>query len=508
MHVLGIDQGTTGTRALLMDSEGATAASAYRPHQQFHPQENWLEHDPNEIWQNTIEVIAEALTQAGYPEVVGVGLANQGETCLAWHRDTGEPVYDAIVWQDQRTEGWIQELKDSQGDGGEHLVDLITTRTGLALDSYFSASKMRWLLDYGPGASELVRSGKLCISTLDAWLLWQLSGGRAFVTDTSTAARTSLFDVRRCRYDHELCAAFGVDEALLPEVVPTATSKEFPHAVIRNIAGLEGVPILASIVDQPAALFGDGCLQAGTSKATYGTGCFVYMNTGARFQPPTHGLLSTLAWSRQDDRTYALDGGIFAVGSAIDWLRDGLGLIEDAREIDALLGQKRDASGVACVPAFAGLACPHWARAARGTWIGLSLSHRKEDLIYALLEGIAIRVVEVVRAMESCSGQSIERLRVDGGLTRCRSLMQLQADLLGVPVEVSRSEEATAMGVCYLTAIASGMWGDDESVHQHSQVAVTYRPAMDRNEAHRRIERFEKATAHVLEWAGMAEFDG
>ena len=501
MHVLGIDQGTTGTRAVLMDIEGATTASAYRPHEQLHSRERWLEHNPQEIWRNTVEVINETLTRAGFPHVAGVGLANQGETCLAWHRETGDPIYNAIVWQDQRTENWIQELKDSQTDGGEYLVDLITTRTGLTLDSYFSASKMRWLLDNAPGASELARSGKLCIGTLDTWLLWKLSNGESFITDTSTAARTLLFDIGRCQYDKEICATFGIDDTLLAQVIPTTNSKENPHAVIRNMKGLDGVPILASIVDQPAALFGNGCLQAGMSKATFGTGCFVYMNTGEVFQPPTHGLLSTLAWSRNCERTYALDGGVFAVGSAIDWLRDGLGLIEDTGDIDALLRHKSDASGVVCVPAFSGLACPHWSRAARGTWVGLDLSHRKEDLVYALLEGIAIRVTEVVRAMEKSSGQSIERLRVDGGLTRTRSLMQLQADLLGVPVEVSRNDEATAMGVCYLTARASGIWSDDDSIHQHSLVAVTYLPAMPRNEAHRRIEQFERATAHVLEWA-------
>lgn len=493
MTVLGIDQGTTGTCALLIEPDGRVVAQAYRAHTQHHPQPDQVEHDPHEIWRHIQEVIHEVLSASTSP-LTAVGLANQGETCMAWRRDTGEPLGRAIVWQDQRTHAWIQELARDTA-----LQQRVLHTTGLQLDAYPSASKMRWLLDNTPGARELAATGRLCIGTLDAWLLRKLSGQDLDITDASTAARTLLLDLHTRTWAPWLLELFGLTPNLLPTLCESTATPRDPLLHLAAIPGLEHVPLLASVVDQPAALYGHGCLTPGMSKATYGTGCFVYMNTGPTPRPATEGLLSTLVWLRQGEPAYALDGGVFSMGSALNWTRDGLGLIEDPHQLDDLLAQTSHSHGVVCVPALSGLACPYWKRDTRAAFFGMSLSTQREHLLFALLESLALRVVQVIRAMERNAGANLPVLRVDGGLTQCRTLMQLQADLLGVPVEVAATTETTALGIASMAAQASGLMSD-EDIAQRAGVAERFTPRISRDAAAERLKAFEHAVSLAMQW--------
>jgi glycerol kinase len=495
--VLGIDQGTTGTRALVMGADGEVLATAYAAHRQHYPQPGWVEHDPAEIWAAVVATAAAAVRGApSGTRIEAIGLANQGETVMAWDRASGEPLHPALVWQDQRTEAFVQELAQDPAFAGT-----VEELTGLRLDAYFSAPKMRWLLDHVPAVAQAAAAGKLCLGTLDAWMIWRLTGGRRFVTDPSTAARTLLFDIRRRSYDSGLLGRFGVPRAALPEIA--ASDGEFGVAALPE-AGLAGVPIRASVVDQPAAMVGHGCLAAGDLKATYGTGCFVYLHTGAAPRPSRHGLLATVVWERAGATSYALDGGVLAAGSVVTWLRDRLGLIKDEQEIDSLLATLPTAGGgvLACVPALAGLGAPHWRREARGAFLGLDLGSDRRDLVRAALAGIAWQVVDVVRAMAADSGMQVVRLKADGGLTRSRSMMQLQADALGIPVEVVAEPEATAMGVCYLAARAAGLWTSDAEITRRIKVAETFQPRTSPAERTAAEQRYRRALAVVQGWRG------
>ena len=493
--VLGVDQGTTSTRACVMDRRGRDFSHARLPHRQIYAREGWVEHDPSEIWENVKRAIVDAVERAGAgSRLAGIGIANQGETVLVWDRASGVPLGPAIVWQDTRTQEEMERLARD-----EPTARRIREATGLAADAYFSASKIRWLLHHVPEARPLAEQGRLCAGTVDAWLVWKLTEGASFVTDASTAARTLLFDIHALRYDPWLLGLFGVPASVLPEV---RRSDEALGSVRGLGPAIDGTPIVAGLVDQPAALFGQGCLAAGQAKATYGTGCFVYLNTGGSPRPSAHGLLTTIAWQRAAGTVYALDGGVFAAGSVVEWLAR-LGLLSDPAGADALLASvPRSSDEVTCVPALAGLAAPYWDRSARATWLGMGLGTERADLVRAALEGVACRVAQVVRAMEKDAALPIGSLRVDGGLTACASLMQMQADLLGVPVEVAAEAEATLRGICFLAARAAGLWKDDAEALGMRRAGRIVEPRASETERRGRRERFERAVALVQEWHG------
>jgi glycerol kinase len=476
-----------------MDARGQTLSLVQRPHRQIYPREGWVEHDAGEIWENVRRATVEAVERASAASrLAGIGIANQGETVALWDRESGRPLGPAIVWQDTRTQDDMERLARD-----EPTARRVRETTGLAPDAYFSASKIQWLLDHVPEARALAARGRLCAGTLDAWVVWKLTGGGSFVTDASTAARTLLFDIHALRYDPWLLELFDVPAAILPEV----RRSDSALGTVRGVdASLDGIPISAGLVDQPAALFGQGCLGAGQAKATYGTGCFVYVNTGGAARPSAHGLLTTIAWQREAGTVYALDGGIFAAGSVLEWLVR-VGLLSDPEEADALLASAPMASAdVVCVPALAGLAAPYWDRSARASWMGMGLGSSRADLVGAALEGVACRVAQVVGAMERDSGLTIDTLRADGGLTACRSLMQMQADLLGVPIELAADAEATLRGICFLAARATGVCKDDDEIHRIRRPGRIVAPEASPAERLRRLARFEGAVALVQEW--------
>ena len=475
--LLGIDQGTTGTRACLVDGKGLVVRNAYAKHRQIMPGPGRIEHDADEIWACTRRVIREVV-HPGRPD--GIALANQGETILVWDARTRRPLHHALVWSDTRTEAFIGRLAADPAN-----VALVREATGLRLDAYFSAAKLRWLLDEVPGARELAAAGQLRAGTLDTWLVDRLTAGAVFATDASTAARTLLCDTRTLTWSAELLALFGIPEGILPEI--RATDAGFGTCVGN---GLDGVPIVASLVDQPAALAGQGCIDRGDAKATFGTGCFVYVNTGSE-RAAGDGVLSTVAWQRGGQTCYALDGGVLAVGSAIDWIR-GLGLVGTNDPLPIA----RDPELV-CVPALVGLGAPHWDRAARGAWLGMSSATTAADLAGALIEGVACRVAEVVRAVEHAAGITVDELRVDGGLTRSAELMQLQADLLGRPLLVADEDEATAIGACAIAALARGELTPDQLRARKTRGGARYEPRISADERDARLARFARALALV-----------
>jgi glycerol kinase len=467
MLVLGIDQGTTGTRARLYDAAGARVlGEAYRTHAQHLPGPGLVEHDAAEILSCVRATLDEACA-GRTPDAIG--LANPGESVVAWDARTGEPIHRALSWQDTRTQSAIDALARDPA-----VAARVTELTGLRLDPYFSASKMHWLLERDPGAR---------VGTLDTWILWKLSGGAAYVTDASTAARTLLYDIRAHRWDPWLCEVFGVPIERLPAVVDTT------GLLARTV---DGVPVTASLVDQPAAMVGQGCLRPGAIKASFGTGCFVYLHTGEAPRPSAHGLSATVAWRRAGKTAYALDGGVLAAGSVVTWLREGLALADSDAELDALAGSVPDGGGARCVPALTGLGAPWWSRQARAAWLDLSMATSRAHLVRAAYEGVACRVVEVVRAMERDAGLAVAALRVDGGLVRSAPLMQLQADLLGAPVEVSAEPEATVAGACFLAAGLS----DDEVLGRVATGRV-FVPRISVDEREARLARFAEAARLV-----------
>jgi glycerol kinase len=469
--IIGIDQGTSSTRAWLMDERGVVRARASREHAQHHPRPGWVEHDAEEIWRATEEVLAATTDRRG-ARVDGIGLANQGETVVLFDRRDGRALGRAITWQDDRTQAWI----DAQP---AELAALVAARTGLRLDPYFVAPKVRWLLDHTPGARAMAERGWLGAATMDTWLIGKLTG--RFVTDASTAARWLLYDIHRHEWDDELCLRFDVPRSVLPDVVERDFG-DSPHG-----------PIVASVVDQPAAMIGHGRLARGQAKATFGTGCFVYANAGTSPPTPREGLLSTIAWRRDGVTTYALDGGVFAAGAVITWLRDSLGFAESGPALDALAASAKDTAGVMCVPSLAGLAAPYWRRGVRGAWLGLSLGATRAHLVRAAYEGIAARVAQVIRAMAI----DLPALRVDGGVTRSVPLMQITADLAGVPVEISAEDEATVTGACWLAARAAGVWTSDEEITRRVAVARVIEPRISADEREAHMDRFARAVERV-----------
>ncbi|MET0306219.1 MAG: glycerol kinase GlpK [Solirubrobacterales bacterium] len=482
--ILAIDQGTTGTTCLVFDAEGRIAGRAYSEFEQHFPQPGWVEHDASEIWEVTRRVAIQAITDAGIQgaELDGIGITNQRETVVAWDPATGEPVHRALVWQDRRTAARCDELR---AEGREALV---RERTGLVVDPYFSATKIEWLLRNAEGAERAV------FGTVDSWLLFKLTGRHA--TDYTNASRTMLFDIRRLAWDEELCAMLGVDPGSLPEPLPSAhvygTTSEFGGEV--PVAGIAG--------DQQAALFGQACHRAGSAKNTYGTGSFVLLNTGGEAPEPGQGLLTTIACAPGEGAAYALEASIFVTGAAVQWLRDGLGVIEEAGESEALAASLDGNDGVYFVPALTGLGSPHWDPYARGTILGLTRGSTRAHLARAALEAIAYQTVDAVRAEEAAAGERLGELKADGGATANRWLMQFQADALGAPVVVPEIAETTALGAAYLAGIATGRWSA-EQVGEMWREAARYEPRMGEDEREALLAEWHRALERSRGWAGQ-----
>lgn len=495
-YVLGIDQGTTGTFVCLMDESGQAISTGYKTHQQIYPQANWVEQDPEELWRNACVLINQVIVEAKIraEEIAGIGIANQGESLVMWDRQTGKALYNVLVWQDTRTQEYTEQLACDI-----EIAKEVTRRTGLKLDSYFSASKMRWLLDHVTEADLLLKEARLACGTLDSWLIWKMTDGQAFVTDVSTASRTLLFNIHTLQWDPWLLDLFQIPTDILPRVLEsTAAFGTVAHAEL----ACRGAQIVASVVDQPAAMIGQGCLRAGQIKATYGTGCFINLNTGTLPVTSQQGLLTFLAWQREGTPAYGLEGGVFTAASTVNWLEDSLKLIPGADAIDALCLDVRDSGGVVWIPAQIGLGAPYWERSIRGAWLGLELSSSRAHLVRAVLEGIAAHVARIVQTMQDEGGPTaaISSLRADGGLTGSKTILQIQADMLGLPVEVVANAQATASGICGLAARASGMWKSDALLMERVKIAQTYEPSISEDERQNYMGRFDRAIRHMKAW--------
>jgi len=494
--ILALDQGTTSSRAILFDHSGAIRGIAQKEFQQIFPQAGWVEHDPQEIWASQLEVARSALAGAGLKasDVTAIGITNQRETTVVWDRRTGEPIHNAIVWQDRRTANFCDELNRAGH------ADLIRDKAGLVIDAYFSGSKLRWLMDNVPGARERARRGELAFGTIDTWLLWNLTGGALHVTDPSNASRTMMFNLHTGAWDDELLRILEVPRELLPEV--RSSSELFGETV----AGLfDGRIRIAGIAgDQQAALFGQNCFTRGLAKNTYGTGCFMLMNIGAKPMPSKHQLLTTVAWKANGQTDYALEGSVFIGGAVVQWLRDGLGLIKSSTEVEALAASVPDCGGVYLVPAFAGLGAPHWDQYARGSIAGLTRGTKAGHIARAALEGIGFQVADILDVMKQDSGIALNELRVDGGASSNNLLMQFQADLLGVPVVRPKVVETTALGAAYLAGLATGFWKDREEVHRAWQKDRVFEPKLSPDEVSHRRGRWKEALKRSLEWEERA----
>ena len=488
--VLALDQGTTSSRAILFDRAGSIRAVAQREFTQIYPRPGWVEHDPIEIWATQSGVMAEVLAKAAIEPaaVAAIGITNQRETTVLWERATGRPVANAIVWQDRRT----APLCDALRAAGHEAV--FTRKTGLVLDAYFSGTKLKWLLDNTPGVRARAARGELAFGTVDSWLIWHLSGGGAHVTDPSNASRTLLFDIHRGDWDDELLALLDVPRGVLPKVVPS--SGVCVDASIQGVA----VPVAGIAGDQQAALFGQACLEPGLAKNTYGTGCFLLLNTGTTAVASKNHLLSTVAWRRGATTDYALEGSVFIAGAVVQWLRDGLKIIRAAAEVEALAASVPDNGGVYLVPAFAGLGAPHWDPYARGAIFGLTRGATGGHVARAALEAIAFQSAEVLRAMQADAGLNLTELRVDGGATANNLLMQFQADLLAVPVVRPKVTETTALGAAYLAGLAVGYWSDLADVAANWQVDRRFEPAMSRDAAAALTAGWDKAVMRAKAW--------
>jgi glycerol kinase len=471
-YILALDQGTTSSRAIVFDRNSEIVSVAQREFRQLFPKPGWVEHDANEIWLSMLGVISDALVQAKIEasRIAAVGITNQRETTVVWDRHTGQPVYNAIVWQSRQTADICDELQ-KQG-----LSDTFRDRTGLLIDAYFSGTKVKWILDRVEGAREKAERGDLLFGTIDTWLIWKLTGGRVHATDYSNASRTLMYNIYTRDWDDELLRILGVPRSMLPEV--RSSSGVFGHTAKHHFFGCE-VPIAGAAGDQQAALFGQACFEQGMAKNTYGTGCFMLMNTGAEAIRSKHGLLTTIAWGINGQVEYALEGSVFVAGSAIQWLRDGLRMIETAQESETYAARVSSTEGVYVVPAFVGLGTPYWDSEVRGAVFGLTRGTSKEHFIRATLESLAYQSKDVLKAMEEDSGLKLRTLRVDGGAVRNELLMQFQSDLLDVAVERPVVNETTALGAAYLAGLAVGYWSDRQEIAAQWRVGKRFEPAMD-----------------------------
>jgi glycerol kinase len=493
-YVGAIDQGTTSSRFIVFDEGGGIVALAQKEHRQIYPQAGWVEHDPVEVWQNTCAVIAEALARAGLSaaDLQAVGITNQRETTVLWDRRTGAPLHNALVWQDTRVDGLVADLARAGGK------DRLRAHTGLPLASYFSGLKLKWLLDHVPGARAKAEAGDALFGTVDSWLVWNLTGGPGgglHLTDVTNASRTQLMDLESLAWDEEILALFGVPRSCLPRIVSSS-------AVLAEAREpLPGVPIAGILGDQQAALVGQACFRPGEAKNTYGTGCFMLMNTGETPFPSTCGLVTTLAYRLGDNRpVYALEGSIAIAGALVQWLRDNLGLIDSSGEIEALARSVPDAGGVTIVPAFSGLYAPHWNEGARGLVGGLTRFAGKGQIARAALEATAFQTREVLDAMVQDTGIPVRELRTDGGMVVNELLMQFQADILDVPVVRPRVTETTALGAAYAAGLATGVWAGTDDLVRNWSVDRRWTPAMVADERNRLYAGWRKAVARALDW--------
>ncbi len=494
-YILAFDQGTTSSRSLVVDREGAVVAMAQQEFTQIFPQSGWVEHDPEEIWLSQTETAVEAIRRSGLSakEIAGVGMTNQRETTIIWDRATGEPIYNAIVWQDRRTSEFCNRMRSEHGS-------LITQMTGLEVDAYFSASKIGWLLDNISGARERAQAGELAFGTVDTWLLWKLTGGRVHATDVSNASRTLLFNIHTLDWDRELLDIFGVPLGILPEV--RSSSEHFGE--IEMPAALAGIPVCGIAGDQQAALFGQACFAPGATKNTYGTGCFMLQNIGEAPVASKNRLLTTVGWKMEGQVEYALEGSVFIGGAVVQWLRDSLGIISSASDVESLAGSVENNGGVFFVPAFAGLGTPYWDQEARGTIIGLTRGTGRAHIARAALEAIAFQSADLLDAMREDSGRKLDELRVDGGATANSLLMQIQADLLQIPVVCARTSETTALGAAYLAGLAAGVWPSTDALEIHWQAGERYEPRMSQAEAEDLRSRWSEAVKRSLDWVGRS----
>lgn len=490
-YILSLDQGTTSSRAMIFNHAGQIVAKAQKAFAQHFPEPGLVEHDAKEIWSTQVSVLAEALAQSGIAadQIAALGITNQRETTIVWDKTSGEPVHRAIVWQDRRTAKYCDSIRAAHGD-------TIRAKTGLVLDAYFSATKVKWILDHVPGARARAEKGELCLGTVDTWLVWNLTEGRVFVTDPGNASRTMLFNIHTLQWDEDLLALFDIPHAMLPEVKSSSeiygyTAPRFTNRPIA-IAGIAG--------DQQAALFGQLCLDKGMLKNTYGTGCFLLMNTGDKPVDSQHNLLATVAWKIGRETTYALEGGVFVGGAAIQWLRDGAQLIREADEINTLAASVADNGGVYFVPALSGMGAPYWDQYARGSFFGITRGTSNGHLARAVLEGIAFQVYDIVKAMEADAGGATAQLRVDGGASQSDYLMQVQSDLFAFDIVRPRITETTALGAAYLAGLAVGFWQSTDELRAQWQADKVFSPQLPPERVQKMLHYWHKAVQAAQHW--------
>ncbi|SMC78606.1 glycerol kinase GlpK [Chryseobacterium sp. YR221] len=490
--ILALDQGTTSSRAILFNHSGEIKYVAQKDFRQIFPTPGWVEHDPNEIWSSQISVAAETIAKAGISglEVAAIGITNQRETTIVWDKETGEPIYNAIVWQDRRTSKYCDELKE-QGH-----AEVIKEKTGLVLDAYFSATKLKWILDNVEGARAKAEAGELCFGTVDTWLVWKLTRGKMFITDVSNASRTMLLNIHTLEWDNDLLELFNIPRAILPEV---KQSSEIYGETATTLFSTK-IPIAGIAGDQQAALFGQMCITPGMVKNTYGTGCFLLMNTGKEAVSSKNNLLTTVAWKINGEVNYALEGSVFVGGAAIQWLRDGLKIIRSSEEVNELAASVPDNGGVYFVPALTGLGAPHWDQYARGTIAGITRGTTDGHIARATLEGIAFQVYDIVKSMEADSGRASLELRVDGGASASDLLMQIQSDLFGFKITRPQTLETTALGAAYLAGLAVGYWKDIDEIQSQWIVDKDFHPQLDKESVDKMIHLWKKAVSRSQNW--------
>ena len=489
-YILALDQGTSSSRAIVFDETGATCAVAQKEFRQIFPRSGWVEHDPHEIWASQASVIAEAIATMDINglNIAGIGITNQRETTIVWDSETEEPVYNAIVWQDRRTSDYCDRLKN------EGVTEMIRRKTGLIIDAYFSATKIKWILDNVPGARERAEKGKLLFGTVDTWLIWRLTRGEVHVTDVSNASRTMLFNINTLQWDDELLELFGIPRSMMPEV--RSSSEVYGHTKTTIFA--HKVPIAGIAGDQQAALFGQMCTEPGMVKNTYGTGCFLLMNSGEKPIMSQNNLITTVAWKIGDKVNYALEGSIFVGGSVVQWLRDGLGVISSSSEVEELASRVPDTNGVYFVPALTGLGAPWWDQYARGTIVGISRGTTTAHIARAALEGIAFQTMDITAAMSRDAGIPLRELKVDGGASRNNLLMQFQADILGTRVIRPQVVETTAMGAAYLAGLAVGYWSGVDEIRKQWHVDRVFEPSWEEGAVCRAKEGWADAVRRTL----------
>jgi glycerol kinase len=484
-YILSLDQGTTSSRAIIFNKQGFIIATAQKEFTQFFPQPGWVEHDASEIWSTQLGVAAEAISKAGLAveNLAAIGITNQRETTVVWERATGKPIYNAIVWQDRRTASFCDELKRKQLD------KIIQQKTGLVVDAYFSATKVKWILDNVEGARAKANNGELCFGTIDTWLLWNLTKGQVHATDVSNASRTMLCNIHTLQWDGELEKLFDIPGNMLPQI----RSSSEVYGTTQNILSAKNIPIAGIAGDQQSALFGQMCTQPGMVKNTYGTGCFMLMNTGEKPVVSSNNLLTTVAWKVNGITHYALEGSVFIAGAVVQWLRDGLGIIAKSADVEALAAKVNSNDGVYVVPAFTGLGAPHWNQDARGTIVGLTRGSTAGHIARAALESIAYQTMDVLKAMEADSGISIKELRVDGGATANDLLMQFQSDILNTKVLRPKVTETTALGAAYLAGLAVGYWASVDDIQQQWQIDKAFTATMNESKRNELTTGWQKA---------------